>query len=267
MAEEALRENEIVEAQLADVRASRARILEAADRGRREIERNLHDGAPSSGSYRSRSSSSCGWPPHRDLPEDARARVAEGLDELRAGLAELRDLAHGLHPAVLTDHGLKAVLTLASRAAVPVELDIELNGERPPLAIESVAYFTVSEALTNVASTPRRPTVGPSVAATGCTSRSATTGSAGSTSDAARASRAYATASAPSAAPCRSPAGPTAGPSCGQAFPSSPRTADRCSSTLLRVRRPDRPDMHHARRKRWAGGASQVRGAVLRSAR
>jgi signal transduction histidine kinase len=151
MAEEALRENEIVEAQLADVRASRARILEAADRGRREIERNLHDGAPSSGSYRSRSSSSCGWPPHRDLPEDARARVAEGLDELRAGLAELRDLAHGLHPAVLTDHGLKAVLTLASRAAVPVELDIELNGERPPLAIESVAYFTVSEALTNVA--------------------------------------------------------------------------------------------------------------------
>jgi hypothetical protein len=144
------------------VRASRARILEAADRGRREIERNLHDGAPSSGSYRSRSSSSCGWPPHRDLPEDARARVAEGLDELRAGLAELRDLAHGLHPAVLTDHGLKAVLTLASRAAVPVELDIELNGERPPLAIESVAYFTVSEALTNVASTPRRPTVGPS---------------------------------------------------------------------------------------------------------
>jgi PAS domain S-box-containing protein len=150
-AEEALREHEIVEAQLAEVHASRARILEAADRARREIERNLHDGAQQR--FVTIALQLQLWlAAHRDLPEDARIGVAEVLDELRSGLAELRDLAQGLHPAVLTDRGLKeAVLTLANRAAVPVELDIELNGARPPLAIESVAYFTVSEALTNVA--------------------------------------------------------------------------------------------------------------------
>jgi PAS domain S-box-containing protein len=150
-AEEALREREIIEAQLAEVRASRARILEAADRARREIERNLHDGAQQR--FVSIALQLQLWlAAHRNLPEDARAGVAEVLDELRGGLAELRDLAQGLHPAVLTDRGLKeAVLTLASRAAVPVELDIELNGSRPPRAIESVAYFTVAEALTNIA--------------------------------------------------------------------------------------------------------------------
>jgi signal transduction histidine kinase len=150
-AEEALREREVVEAQLAEVRASRARILEAADRARREIERNLHDGAQQR--FVSIALQLQLWlATHCDLPDDARTGVAEVLAELRAGLAELRDLAQGLHPAVLTDRGLKeAVLALANRAAVPVELDIELNGARPPLAIESVAYFTVSEALTNVA--------------------------------------------------------------------------------------------------------------------
>jgi PAS domain S-box-containing protein len=151
MAEEALREREIVETQLAEVRASAARILEAADRARREIERNLHDGAQQR--FVSIALQLQLWlAAHRDLPEDAQSGVAGVLGELRAGLAELRDLAHGLHPAVLTDRGLKeAVLTLAHRAAVPVELDIELDGDRAPLAIESVAYFTVAEALTNVA--------------------------------------------------------------------------------------------------------------------
>jgi PAS domain S-box-containing protein len=150
-AEEALRQHEIVEAQLAEVRASRARILEAADRARREIERNLHDGAQQR--FVSIALQLQIWlAAHRNLPDDARTGVAEVLAELRAGLAELRDLAQGLHPAVLTDRGLQeAVLALANRTAVPVELDIELNGARPPLAIESVVYFTVSEALTNVA--------------------------------------------------------------------------------------------------------------------
>ena len=73
------------------------------------------------------------------------------LGELRAGLAELRDLAHGLHPAVLTDRGLEhALIALSRRAAVPVELTIALP-ERLPLPVESAAYFTVCEALTNVA--------------------------------------------------------------------------------------------------------------------
>ena len=74
------------------------------------------------------------------------------LDELRAGLAELRDLAHGLHPAVLTDRGLNyALSSLASRAAIPVELHTTLPPERLPANLEAAAYFTVCEALTNVA--------------------------------------------------------------------------------------------------------------------
>jgi PAS domain S-box-containing protein len=149
-AEQALREHEIVEARLAEVQASRARILDAADRARREIERNLHDGAQQrlvSVALRMQL-----WlAANRDLPDDARADLADVLGDLRTGLAELRDLAHGLHPAVLTDRGLEhALLALAGRSAVPVELATQIP-ERLPPAIESAAYFTVCEALTNVA--------------------------------------------------------------------------------------------------------------------
>ena len=150
-AEEALRRQEVVEAQLAEVRASRARILEAADRARLAIERNLHDGAQQR--FVTVAVDLQVWlAEHRDLPEDVRARVAQAVGELRDGLAELRDLAHGLHPAVLSDRGLQdAVVALVNRASIPVELDIQLGGARPALAIESVAYFIVCEALTNVA--------------------------------------------------------------------------------------------------------------------
>jgi PAS domain S-box-containing protein len=149
-AEQALREHEIVEAKLAEVSASRARILDAADRARREIERNLHDGAQQrlvSVALRLQL-----WlTTHRDVADEARADVAEVLGELRTGLSELRDLAHGLHPAVLTDRGLEhALVALSRRAAVPVALKTTLP-ERLPLAVESAAYFTVCEALTNVA--------------------------------------------------------------------------------------------------------------------
>ena len=74
------------------------------------------------------------------------------LTELRTGLAELRDLARGLHPAILTDRGLeRALTTLADHATVPVELRVALPN--PPLAmpVEAAAYFTVCEALTNIA--------------------------------------------------------------------------------------------------------------------
>ena len=74
------------------------------------------------------------------------------LGELREGLAELRDLAHGLHPAVLSDRGLEHALTsLAHRATVPVELRTVLVSERLPIPVEAAAYFMVCEALTNVA--------------------------------------------------------------------------------------------------------------------
>ena len=150
-AERALREHEVTEAQLAEVRASRARILEAADRARRDIERNLHDGA-----QQRLVSVALGlrlWlAQHKDLPEDCRAPVLEALEELDAGLGDLRDLARGLHPAVLTDHGLEhALRAVAQRAAVPVELVLALPAERLPMAAEAAAYFVVAEALTNVA--------------------------------------------------------------------------------------------------------------------
>jgi PAS domain S-box-containing protein len=150
-AELALREREVMQAQLAEVRASRTRIVDAADRARRDIERNLHDGA-----QQRLVSVALGmnvWlARHRELPESCRAPLRAVLEELHAGLAELRDLARGLHPAVLSDHGLEhALQALAQRAAVPVEMEIDIPAERLPMAVEAAAYFAVSEALTNVA--------------------------------------------------------------------------------------------------------------------
>jgi PAS domain S-box-containing protein len=150
-AEDALREHEVMQAQLAEVRASRARIVEAADRARRAIERDLHDGAQQrfvSLALRLQ----VGLATHRDLPEDATAELHEILEELRAGLGDLRELARGLHPGVLSAHGLEhALRALGARCTVPVELQLELQGERLAEGPESTAYFVVSEALTNIA--------------------------------------------------------------------------------------------------------------------
>ena len=150
-AEQAAREREVVEVQLAEVSASRARILEAADRARRDIERNLHDGAQQR--LVTVALSLRIWlATNRGLPQECRRPVEEALEELGAGLADLRDLARGVHPAVLTDHGLeRAVHALTLRATVPVRLDVALPDERLPRAVEAAAYFAVSEALTNVA--------------------------------------------------------------------------------------------------------------------
>jgi PAS domain S-box-containing protein len=150
-AEQALREREIVDAQLAEVHASRARILDAADRARREIERNLHDGAQQR--FVSIALRLQVWlKAHRELSDDSRGELADVLGELRAGLADLRDLAHGLHPAVLSDRGLgDAVSALAYRATVPVDLHVALPATRLPPSIEAAAYYAVCEALTNVA--------------------------------------------------------------------------------------------------------------------
>ena len=150
-AERAAREHELTEVQLTEVRASRARILEAADRARRDIERNLHDGA-----QQRLVSVALGlriWlTRHKDLPEACREPVLEALGELSTGLGELRDLARGLHPAVLSDHGLdRALQAVTQRAGVPVELTMVLPPERLPMGVEAAAYFVVSEALTNVA--------------------------------------------------------------------------------------------------------------------
>jgi PAS domain S-box-containing protein len=150
-AEQALRDREVVEAQLAEVRASRARILDAADRARREIERNLHDGAQQR--FVSVALELQRWlAPHREPTDDARVELEGVLTELRTGLAELRDLARGLHPAILSDRGLeRALTTLADHATVPVELHVALPKPRLAMSVEAAAYFTVCEALTNIA--------------------------------------------------------------------------------------------------------------------
>ena len=138
-------------ASLAELRASRARIVEAGDAERRRLERDLHDGAQSRlvalklllSSARLRARGRRG-----DARRDARAR--RSTSSTRAS-SELRELARGIHPAVLTDRGLEPALqALASRAPVPVTVEAEAE-ERLPGPVESAAYFVVSEALANVA--------------------------------------------------------------------------------------------------------------------
>jgi signal transduction histidine kinase len=135
---------------VAAVQGSRVRIIEAADAERRRIERDLHDGAQqrlvalslSLGLARSKLP---------DDPDAASGLIEEARAEAGRALTELRELARGIHPAVLTDHGLEAALgALASRSPVPVEVE-EVPEERLPPAVESTAYFLVSEALANMA--------------------------------------------------------------------------------------------------------------------
>jgi signal transduction histidine kinase len=134
----------------AELRASRLRLVSAGDTERQRLERNLHDGA------QARLVALAMQLGHaRRTAESDPAKVPELLDgalgELRTSLAELRELAQGIHPAVLTEKGLDAALyALASRAPVPVTLDSENEG-RLPEAVEIAAYYAVSEALTNVA--------------------------------------------------------------------------------------------------------------------
>jgi PAS domain S-box-containing protein len=149
-AEEAARRQAIEQARAEELRTSRARIVEAADAARRRIERDLHDGAQQRlvalalqvRLARSRVSQE---------PESAGPFLERLGEELAETSAELRELARGIHPAVLTDRGLApAIAALAARAPVPVEI-VELPSERLPPTTEATAYFTVAEALTNVA--------------------------------------------------------------------------------------------------------------------
>jgi signal transduction histidine kinase len=139
----------VMAARVSALQHSRARIIAAADAERRRLERDLHDGAQQ---RLVAMSMTLGMARRRlDNGEDVRELVAGAEDELRAAIGELRDLARGIHPAVLTDRGLAPALRdVAQRSKVPVELG-ELPEERLPGPVEAAAYFTVSEALTNVA--------------------------------------------------------------------------------------------------------------------
>ena len=150
-AEEALRRQEIEAVRTEEIRASRARIIEAADAARRKIERDLHDGAQQRLVAMALNVRVARARLERD-PESAGPFLEELGKELAEASAELRELARGIHPAVLTERGLApAIETLASRAPVPVEIEGVLPEGRLPAIAEATAYFTVSEALTNVA--------------------------------------------------------------------------------------------------------------------
>jgi signal transduction histidine kinase len=137
-------------AQLQQLRESRARIVEAGDTERRRLERNLHDGAQ----QRLVSLALALGLAESKVEQDPGAAVTllrEAREELAQGLSELRELARGIHPAVLTERGLTyALTTLAERAPVEVALDVQLD-RRPPPAAEAAAYYVVAEALANVA--------------------------------------------------------------------------------------------------------------------
>jgi signal transduction histidine kinase len=140
-----------VKAQLEEVRGSRKRIVEAADEERRRVERNLHDGAQ----QRLVSLSLALSMAHEKASVDASPEVAmtlgEARSELREAIAELRELARGIHPAILTEAGLGPALgSLAEHSPVPVVVDVRLN-QRLPDVVEATAYFVAAEALTNVA--------------------------------------------------------------------------------------------------------------------
>ena len=133
-----------------ELAASRARIVQAADDERRRLERNLHDGAQQRLVALSLDLRMCerrleaGDPAAVDLLRGAAAELAGALEELR-------ELARGIHPAILSDKGLVPALEmLAGRATIPVELDAALD-DRLPAPVEAAAYYLVAEALTNAA--------------------------------------------------------------------------------------------------------------------
>ncbi len=147
-------ENERLDAELRarieELRASRARIVEAADNERRRLERDLHDGAQQRLVALALNLRVAQSKLDTD-PGEAAKLIEETAAELGEATDELRELARGLHPAVLSDRGLGPALeALAGRAPVPVALGGGV-GERLPEAVETAAYFVVAEALTNVA--------------------------------------------------------------------------------------------------------------------
>src|SRR6266540_5095109 len=134
------------------LKASRAAAVNQAAQERRRIERDLHDGVQARlvslaielGRARQRLEAG-------EAPEAAAGMIAEAHEEAKRAVTELRNLARGVHPAVLTDRGLDAALSaLVARSPIAVEVDVCLP-ERPPTSVETIAYFVIAEALANVA--------------------------------------------------------------------------------------------------------------------
>ena len=145
-AEQAARDRDVAQARAEELARARRRIIEAADAARAQLERDLHDGAQQqfvTALIYLRMA-------ERAEPEAASELRALAIDLADAGLAEMRRLASGIHPAILTDRGLgPAVEALASRLPLPVDV-LELPPVRLPQPVEASVYFVVSEALANV---------------------------------------------------------------------------------------------------------------------
>jgi signal transduction histidine kinase len=142
--------NAELQAKVEELRASRARIVEAGYAERRRVERNLHDGAQQRLMALTMNLRLARGKLEED-PAATRELLDEAMEELAAATAELRELARGIHPVLLSERGLRAALGgLAERSPVPVEL-LATPAERLPAPIEMAAYFVVAEALTNVA--------------------------------------------------------------------------------------------------------------------
>jgi signal transduction histidine kinase len=135
-------------ARLGELQASRARLVDATEAERRRIERDLHDGTQQRLVSLAMSLGLLDAKLPAD-PDAAKPIAREARAALTVALEELRELSHGIHPAVLTERGLAAALEeLADRAALPAHLELAIDA-RPPPRVEGAAYFVVSEALTN----------------------------------------------------------------------------------------------------------------------
>ena len=139
----------------AELTASRARIVAAADQARRRIERDLHDGAQQrlvSLALQLRAAQAA-------MPPELGAELDHAVAEATGALDELREIARGIHPAILAERGLAPALkTLARRSPIPVDLQVQVT-ERLPEPVEISAYYVIAEALTNAAKHARASTV------------------------------------------------------------------------------------------------------------
>jgi PAS domain S-box-containing protein len=147
-AERVRRERDVAEARAEELRAARRRVIEAADAARARLTRDLHDGAQQQ-FVSSLLTLQLAERKAEEDPEGAARLRQTAIEQATAGIAELRDLAAGIHPGILTDRGLvAAVEALASRSTLPVTVTHALE-ERLPGPVEASVYFFVSEALTN----------------------------------------------------------------------------------------------------------------------
>jgi PAS domain S-box-containing protein len=148
-AERAVRERDLAEARAGEARAAQRRTIEAADAARRRVTRDLHDGAQQQfvNVVINLQLAQQKWTPE---PDRARELLDTATQQAKDGIYELRELAAGIHPTLLTTRGLlAAVEALADQLPLPVE-PLDISVERLPPAIEASVYFLVSEALTNI---------------------------------------------------------------------------------------------------------------------